>query len=75
MRRMKARNQIEDMKLGLRKSCWNGKGEAGGRYEPSQNHSRVRAVRRIAIDCVDRADGIGLFSFGQEINRSERRSS
>ena len=75
MRRMKTRNYTEDTKLELRKGCWNGKGEAGGRYEPDQNHSRVRAVRRIAIDCMDRANGIGQFSFGQEMNRSERRSS
>jgi hypothetical protein len=66
VRRMKTRNQIEVMKSGLRKGCWNGKGQAGGRYEPNQHHSRLRAVRRIANDCVDYTYGTGQFSFGQE---------
>jgi hypothetical protein len=64
--RMKSRNQIQEMKLESRKGYGNGKGQAGVRYEPNQNHSRLRAVRRIANDRMDRTDGICQFSFGQD---------
>jgi len=75
MRRMKTRNQIEESKLALRDGNGNGEEHSGGRYEPDQDHSWLRAVRRVATDRVGRTDGIGQFSFGQEIDRNQRRSS